>query len=135
MKFYWVLFFIFLFTCNQVDNQNQEQFQEWKVGNFHYSEGSFKYLIHRTTDYQEEFLLQDGLLVRFKINWENDSVYTMKFDSILSNPNQTQLAFDITQIQKKCTMTNVTAHSYIERSENNLNDLVGLTRIIKNTRD
>lgn len=118
-----------------MDNQNQEQFQEWKVGNFHYSEGSFKYLIHRTTDYQEEFILQDGLLVRFKINWENDSVYTMKFDSILSNPNQTQLAFDITQIQKKCTMTKVTAHSYIERSENNLNDLVGLTRIIKNTRD
>ena len=59
----------------------------------------------------------------------------MKFDSMLSNPNQTQLAFDITQIQKNCTLTKVTAHSYIERSENNLNDLVGFTRIIKNTID
>jgi hypothetical protein len=92
-------------------------------------------LIHRTSAYQEEFLLQEGLLVRFSINWENDSVYVMHFDSILSNPNQTELAFDINQIQKTCTMTEVTSHSYVERSVNNLNDIIDYTQIIRNQRD
>ena len=140
MKFYWILFILLLSACNQVDekqgdNSNLESFREWRVGNFHYSDGEFKYLIHRTSAYQEEFLLQEGLLVRFSINWENDSVYVMHFDSILSNPNQTELAFDINQIQKTCTMTEVTSHSYVERSVNNLNDIIDYTQIIRNQRD
>jgi hypothetical protein len=140
VKFYWILFILLLSACNQVDekqgdNSNLESFREWRVGNFHYSDGAFKYLIHRTSAYQEEFLLQEGLLVRFSINWENDSVYVMHFDSILSNPNQTELAFDINQIQKTCTMTEVNSHSYVERSVNNLNDIIDYTQIIRNQRD
>lgn len=139
MKFYW--FFPLLFVaCNQVDNtndgnQNIENYREWRVGNFHYSHDPYKFLIHRTSEFQEEFLLQEGLLVRFKIDWKNDSVYVVKFDSILSNPNQTELAFDFSQIQKTCTMTEVTSSSYLERSVTNLNDITNYTRIIKNRRD
>lgn len=139
MKFYW--FFPLLFVaCNQVDNtndgnQNIENYREWRVGNFHYSHDPYKFLIHRTSEFQEEFLLQEGLLVRFKIDWKNDSVYVVKFDSILSNPNQTELAFDFSQIQKTCTMTEVTSLSYLERSVTNLNDITNYTRIIKNRRD
>ena len=139
MKFYW--FFPLLFVaCNQVDNtndgnQNIENYREWQVGNFHYSHDPYKFLIHRTPEFQEEFLLQEGLLVRFKIDWKNDSVYVVKFDSILSNPNQTELAFDFSQIQKTCIMTEVTSSSYLERSVTNLNDITNYTRIIKNRRD
>lgn len=139
MKFYW-FFPLLFFACNQVDNsndgnQNIENYREWSVGNFHYSHDSYKFLIHRTPEFQEEFLLQEGLLVRFKIDWKNDSVYVVKFDSILSNPNQTELAFDFSQIQKTCTMTEVTSLSYLERSVTNLNDITNYTRIIKNRRD
>ena len=64
MKFNWILFILLLSACNQVDekqgdNSNLESFREWRVGNFHYSDGAFKYLIHRTSAYQEEFLLQE----------------------------------------------------------------------------
>jgi hypothetical protein len=139
VKFYW-FFPLLFFACNQVDNsndgnQNIENYREWRVGNFHYSHDPYKFLIHRTSEFQEEFLLQEGLLVRFKIDWKNDSVYVVKFDSILSNPNQTELAFDFSQIQKTCTMTEVTSSSYLERSVTNLNDIINYTRIIKNRRD
>lgn len=139
MKFYWFLF-LFCFACNQADNSNENNqdfgyLKEWRIGNFHYSQDSYKFLIHRTPEFQEEFLLQEGLLVRFKIDWKNDSVYVVKFDSILSNPNQTELAFDISQVQKTCTMTEVTSSSYLERSVTNLNDLTNYTRIIKNRRN
>ena len=139
MKFYW-FFLLLFFACNQVDDSNKDNresknFREWRVGNFHYSHDPYKFLIHRTSEFQEEFLLQEGLLVRFKIDWKNDSVYVVKFDSILSNPNQTELAFDFSQIQKTCTMTEVTSSSYLERSVTNLNDITNYTRIIKNRRD
>ena len=139
MKFYW-FFLLLFFACNQVDdskkdNQNIKNFREWRVGNFHYSHDSNKFLIHRTSEFQEEFLLQEGLLVRFKIDWENDSIYVVTFDSILSNPNRTELAFDFQQIQKTCTITEVTSSSYIERSVSNLNDITNYTRIIKNRRN
>ena len=139
MKFYW-FFPLLFFACNQVDdskkdNQNIKNLREWRVGNFHYSQDSNKFLIHRTSEFQEEFLLQEGLLVRFKIDWENDSIYVVTFDSILSNPNRTELAFDFQQIQKTCTITEVTSSSYIERSVSNLNDITNYTRIIKNRRN
>ena len=130
---------IFLFlgiSCSNINNE-EEQVQVsanevWKTGKYFYVDSLFgKFLVKRQDSIQLEYLKMHQLEVQFKINWLNDSTYTLAFDEVRKNPKEISLPHDLDSLVKTCTITLQTDTSYVEKATSNLNDELILTTMYR----
>lgn len=113
-----------LFGC-----QRTEEFS-WKKGNFYYEEEPFGvFRIERNDSMQVEYLDTLGLVTQFRINWMNDTTYTLQFDRILKNESGISLPPDLGDLVKTCAMVGITDSSYMEMATSNLNDAIHMTEV------
>ena len=103
-------------------DNSQDNFERWRVGEFQYSEKNYgDFIIDRQDSFQIEYLSSYDMVVRFKINWLSDSIYSLSYDTILKNPSNVSLDH-IQGLIKTCTITSVNDNSYIEISTSNLSE-------------
>ncbi|MDB4107641.1 hypothetical protein OAD66_01670 [Bacteroidia bacterium] len=129
-----------LAACTTDDSSTKEvkelvpvDYASWHTGKFHYTESSIgTYLINRTDSIQEEFIKSKEMVVEFDIRWQNDSMYTLIFSRINENPHDNTVAEGVEKLVKKCTITNVTEKSYVEKATSNLMDNPVFTTIFRN---
>lgn len=104
-----------------------------------FKEGSFKYadaakfgdfVITRTKDSQVDSGTLTMLVVRFDMEWTGAMSYTLRYDSILQNPQSIALP-DLKGMYRNCWMTDVTDTSYTEISTSSLNKDTIRTPIVK----
>lgn len=125
---------LFLGACSN-SSENHEVVEEsqnaiWQSGKFYYTDSLFgNFLIKRQDTIQLEYLKMHQLEVQFKMDWLNDSMYTLAFDQVNKNPNEISLPHDLDSLIKTCTITSVTDSSYVEKATSNLNKEVNLTTI------
>ena len=99
-----------------------DAYRSWHSSQFYYKERPFGvFLVNRNDTFQEEFIRSNGMLVEFSLNWLNDSMYEMRYDTIKENPQDISLPVDLKQMIRVCKMTAVNDTSYIEQAVSNLN--------------
>jgi hypothetical protein len=122
-------------ACND-GNQKQtittdSRLTSWKTGRFYYMDETFgKFEIERTDSFQIERIVNNGMEVSFRINWMNDSMYTLAYKGISKNPQHINLPSDIDSLVKTCTITELTDTSYNEKATSNLNESVNYTLML-----
>jgi len=117
---------ILFFTWTSCTSDNEVN---WHVGEFYYKDEPYDYEIQRFSNYQIESIVGEGLVVKFDLDWLNDTMYIISFDSILANPQNLPLPSDIHKLKKTCTMLLKSDTSYIERTQTNLNSRIHYTQI------
>jgi hypothetical protein len=104
-----------------VQQAKLEVYRSWHTSQFYYKERPFGvFLVNRNDTFQEEFIRSNGMLVEFSLNWLNDSMYEMRYDTIRENPQDISLPVDLKQMIRVCKMTEVNDTSYIEQAVSNL---------------
>jgi hypothetical protein len=99
-----------------------EVYRSWHTSQFYYKEIPFGvFLVNRYDTFQEEFIRSNGVLVEFSLNWLNDSIYEMRYDTIKENPNGILLPDELKSMVRICKMIAVSDTSYIEQAVSNLN--------------
>ena len=78
------------------------------------------FLVNRTDTLQEEYIRANRMLTAFKIAWQNDSMYTLRFHKLTKNPEGQSLPDGIDSLVKVCTMTNVSDTLYEEKALSNM---------------
>jgi hypothetical protein len=106
-----------------------DAYRSWHSSQFYYKERPFGvFLVNRNDTFQEEFIRSNGMLVEFSLNWLNDSMYEMRYDTIKENPKGISLPDELKSMVRICKMTEVNDTSYIEQAVSNLNsDIVYTT--------
>lgn len=98
-----------------------EVYRSWHTSQFYYKERPFGvFLVNRNDTFQEEFIRSNGMLVEFSLNWLNDSMYEMRYDTIKENPKGILLPDELKSMIRICKMTAVNDTSYIEQAVSNL---------------
>jgi hypothetical protein len=99
-----------------------DAYRSWHSSQFYYKERPFGvFLVNRYDTFQEEFIRSNGVLVEFSLNWLNDSIYEMRYDTIKENPNGILLPDELKSMVRICKMIAVSDTSYIEQAVSNLN--------------
>jgi len=122
-KFCFILIFLAWTGCSTDNVAN------WQVGKFYYKDEPYEYEIQRFSNYQIESIVGEGFMVKFDLEWLNDSMYILSFDSILANPKNLLLPSDIHKLKKTCTIISESDTSYVERTRTNLNPNIHFTQI------
>ncbi len=102
-------------------NEKTALYASWRTGQFYYKVSPFGvFLVNRTDTLQEEYIRANRMLTAFKIAWQNDSMYTLRFHKLAENPQGQSLPGGIDSLVKVCTMTNVSDTLYEEKALSNM---------------
>ncbi len=105
---------------------------DFHVGNFKYGdEARFgDFVIIRTENSQVDSGTKTQLVVKFDLEWETDEAYTLRFNSVVANPQNIQLP-ELNGMYRKCWITEITDSSYVEVSTTSLSPDTITTQILK----
>ena len=102
-------------------NQETALYASWRTGQSYYKVNPFGvFLVNRNDTLQEEYIRSNHMLTVFKIAWQNDSMYTLRFHELTKNPEGQSLPDGIDSLVKVCTMTNVSDTIYEEKAWSNM---------------
>ena len=100
---------------HSVEQAKVDSYQSWHTGKSYYKQQPFGvFLVNRQEEYQEEFIRNSGMVVKFDIQWLNDSMYEMRYDTTTQNPQNLELPEDFNSMIRTCKMTHVSDTAYVE---------------------